>query len=77
MNCLLASTLVAAALGIGANAMAASPAPAGMSYPVCDRTHTDFLPAAGPERAIGPAAQPVLPELRESEGQGAEGGLHQ
>jgi len=41
MNRVLASTLVVAALGLGANAMAASPTPAGMSYPVCDRTHTD------------------------------------
>ena len=41
MNRLLASALVVAALGLGANAMAASPTPAGMSYPVCDRAHKD------------------------------------
>ena len=41
MNRLLALIFAIAALGIGANAVAASPAPAAMKYPVCDRTHTD------------------------------------
>jgi len=41
MSRLMTLVVVAAALGLGANAMAASPTPGDMKYPVCDRSHTD------------------------------------